>query len=170
MNSKFSVNKKTQSELSNEDPITGAPGSHPVGTGVGAALGGALVGAVSGTVAGPIGTVVGTIAGGVAGAFAGKSIAEDLDPTVEATYWRNAYAGRPYYSEDYSYEDYELAYQSGWEAYDPAIGLDWTSREVEARKRWEAVGGDTTMPWDQAKLAAEDAYGRVNERAGNKPK
>ena len=40
----------------NRDPITGEPGSHPVGTGVGAA-GGAAAGAVVGSVFGPIGTL-----------------------------------------------------------------------------------------------------------------
>jgi hypothetical protein len=42
----------------NRDPLTGAPGSHPVGTGLGAIAGGAAAGAATGTVAGPIGTVV----------------------------------------------------------------------------------------------------------------
>ena len=48
------------------DPITGEPGSHPVGTGVGAS-GGAMTGAAVGTaVAGPVGTVVGAAIGAVA--------------------------------------------------------------------------------------------------------
>jgi len=162
--------KTTKRELGNEDPITGEQGAHPMGTGLGAALGGALAGAVAGTLAGPIGTVVGTITGGVAGAYAGKAIAENIDPTVEANYWRDAYVEQPYYSEDYSYEDFEPAYRSGWESYDPASQLDWQEREAGAKKRWESEGGATTMTWDQAKLAAEDAYGRVNERAGNKPR
>ena len=42
----------------NRDPITDAPGAHPVGTGVGALLGGAAAGAGTGTVAGPVGTVI----------------------------------------------------------------------------------------------------------------
>lgn len=115
-----------------------------------------------------IGTVAGTIAGGVAGALGGKAIAENIDPTVEAIYWRGAYIEQPYFSKDYSYEDYEPAYRSGWESYDPALHLGWKDRETVAKKRWESNRGATTMTWDQASLAAEDAYGRVNERAGNK--
>ena len=42
----------------NRDPITGAPGAHPVDTGLGA-TGGALAGAAAGSLAGPVGTVVG---------------------------------------------------------------------------------------------------------------
>ena len=41
----------------NRDPISGAPGAHPVGTGVGAIAGGAAAGAAVGTVAGPVGTL-----------------------------------------------------------------------------------------------------------------
>ncbi len=170
MEPNLSGTKSTKREMNNEDPITGAPGAHPMGTGLGAALGGALTGAAAGTLAGPIGTVVGTIAGGVAGAFAGKAIAEDIDPTVEANYWRDAYSQQPYFSEDYSYDDYEPAYKSGWESYDPAKPSSWQEREAVAKQNWETEGGATTMPWDQARLAAEDAYGRINERAGNKPR
>jgi hypothetical protein len=38
----------------NRDPITGAPGSHPIGTGVGALAGGVAAGAAIGTMAGPV--------------------------------------------------------------------------------------------------------------------
>ena len=59
---------RTNDPAANPDPITKAPGAHPVGTGVGAALGGAAVGggaaaiaagAAAGSVAGPIGTIAG---------------------------------------------------------------------------------------------------------------
>jgi uncharacterized protein (TIGR02271 family) len=66
----------------NRDPITGALGAHPVGTGVGAAAGGVAAGAAAGSVAGPVGTVVGAAAGAVAGGLAGKKVAEEVDPTT----------------------------------------------------------------------------------------
>src|SRR4051794_32509382 len=52
---------------SNQDPITGEPGAHPVGVGVGTAAGGAAAGALGGAAAGPVGAVVGAVAGGLAG-------------------------------------------------------------------------------------------------------
>ena len=159
--------KATKHEFSNKDPLTGEPGCHPMGTGLGAALGGATAGAAAGTFAGPIGTVVGTIVGGIAGAYAGKAVAENIDPTVESTYWRGAYAEQPYYSEQYSYEDYEPAYRAGWEAYDASLHTSWKDREVVARERWESEGGAPAMSWEEARRAAEDAYGRVNERTSN---
>ena len=66
------------------------------------------------------------------------------------------------------YQDYEPAYRAGWESYDPTVRSDWTDRESLAKERWESEGGSPTMTWEQARLAAEVAYGRVNERARNK--
>ena len=74
----------TKNRDANPDPITGAPGSHPVGTGIGAAAGGAAgvaggmaAGAAAGTAgAGPIGGAVGAAVGAVVGGLAGKGVAE----------------------------------------------------------------------------------------------
>jgi phage tail tape-measure protein len=74
----------------NPDPITNAPGSHPVETGVGAAD------AAVGSVAGPIGTAVGAAAGAVAGGYAGKAVGETIDPTTEDHWLRDNYRSRPY--------------------------------------------------------------------------
>src|SRR6188508_1869721 len=80
----------TPSRDMNRDPITGEPGSHPVGTGVGAAGGGAA-GAAIGSVGGPVGTAVGAVIGAVAGGLAGKGVAEAIDPTAENAYWEKNY-------------------------------------------------------------------------------
>lgn len=77
------------------DPISGAPGSHPVGTGVGAAAGGAAAGAAIGAIAGPVGALVGVAVGAVVGGLAGKGVAEMVEPTAEEAYWRENYVGRP---------------------------------------------------------------------------
>ena len=47
--------KDKEAKEANRDPITGAPGAHPVGTGLGAAAGGMAAGAAVGTMAGPVG-------------------------------------------------------------------------------------------------------------------
>jgi hypothetical protein len=70
------------------DPISGAPGAHPVGTGVGAMAGGAAAGAAIGAIAGPVGAVVGVAVGAVVGGLAGKGVAEMADPTAEEAYRR----------------------------------------------------------------------------------
>ena len=70
------------------DPISGAPGAHPVGTGVGAMAGGAAAGAAIGAIAGPVGAVLGVAVGAVVGGLAGKGVAEMADPTAEEAYRR----------------------------------------------------------------------------------
>ena len=63
----------------NPDPITNAPGAHPIETGIGAAVAGAASGLAVGAVAGPVAAVVGAAAGAVAGGYAGKGVGEIID-------------------------------------------------------------------------------------------
>ena len=69
----------------NRDPLTGAPGAHPVGTGLGAA-GGAGAGAAVGAIGGPLGAGIGALIGGVAGGLAGKGAGEAANPTDPSSY------------------------------------------------------------------------------------
>jgi phage tail tape-measure protein len=94
----------TRGQDANPDPITGAPGSHPVGTGVGAA-GGAAAGAAIGAAGGPVGAGIGIAAGAIIGGLAGKAVAERVDPTVEDRYWRENHPNRPYAERDVPYEE-----------------------------------------------------------------
>ena len=103
----------TRTHDANRDPITGAPGAHPVGTGVGAAAGAVTGAAIGGAVGGPVGAVVGAAVGGVAGGLAGKGVAEGVNPTEEDAYWRNNYSKRPY-AANRSYDDLAPAYQYGY--------------------------------------------------------
>jgi phage tail tape-measure protein len=59
----------------NRDPITDAPDSHPLGTGIGSASG-AATGAVVGAVGGPVGAAIGGVAGAVVGAAVGHKAGE----------------------------------------------------------------------------------------------
>src|SRR5829696_1050286 len=77
----------SESKDLNPDPITGEPGSHPVGTGLGAAGGGAA-GAAIGAVGGPVGVAVGAAIGAIVGGLSGKGVAEAIDPTAEQAYWQ----------------------------------------------------------------------------------
>ena len=94
------------------DPITGAPGAHPVGTGVGAAAGGAA-GAAIGSMAGPLGTALGAVIGAVVGGLSGKGVAEAIDPTAHDAHWRENYEREPYHQPGYTYDDYAPAYGVG---------------------------------------------------------
>jgi hypothetical protein len=147
----------------NPDPITGAPGAHPVGVGVGA-TGGAATGAAVGSVGGPIGTAVGAVVGGVVGGLAGKAAAEAINPTVEEEYWRTNYSSRPYVETGSSYDTYRPAYQYGWESYTKYGGRKFDEVEPDLRRDWERSDRSRNLSWDRAKEATRDAWHRV-ERA-----
>lgn len=145
----------------NLDPITGAPGAHPIGTGLGAAIGGAAAGAMTGTAAGPVGTLVGTVLGAIVGGLAGKSVAETVDPTREDLYWRENYADRPYVQAGASYDDYGPAYGYGVAAYGRYFGRGFDEVEAELAREWMAARSGSRLPWEQARHATRDAWERV---------
>lgn len=147
----------------NPDLITGAPGSHPVGTGLGAAGAGAA-GAAIGSVAGPVGTAVGAVVGAVAGGLAGKGVAEAVNPTAEDAYWRENYRARPYVDPDASYDEFRPAYQYGWESRQRYEGRSFDEVENDLRADWESRPDRANMSWERAKSATRDAWDRI-ERA-----
>ncbi|PYQ39207.1 MAG: hypothetical protein DMF77_22140 [Acidobacteria bacterium] len=147
----------------NRDPLTGAPGAHPVGVGTGAAGGGAAGAAVGAVVGGPVGAAVGGAVGAVAGGLAGKGAAEAVNPTVEDEYWRRNYGSRPYASSG-TYDDFRPAYQYGWESFSRYRGLKFDDVEPDLRRGWETGKLGARLGWDKARPAARDAWDRV-ERA-----
>jgi hypothetical protein len=157
----------------NRDPITGAPGSHPIGTGIGAALGGvaaavgtgAAVGAATGTVVGPVGTIIGAAVGAVVGGLAGKGVAEAVDPTVENAYWRENYTDRPYVSASSSFDDYGPAYGYGVSAYNKYPGQSFDDVESDLSRGWRNSRGKSNLDWNGAKNASRDAWNRVSDRS-----
>ena len=147
----------------NRDPISGAPGAHPIGTGVGAA-GGAATGAVVGSVAGPVGTVVGGAIGAVVGGLAGKAAGEAVNPTAEDAYWRESHANEPYYRKDYTYDDYAPAYRVGYENRGKYGDRSFDDAQSDLKADWERSKGASRMEWNDAKDATRAAWHRV-ERA-----
>jgi len=159
----------------NADPITGAPGAHPIGTGVGAAAGGAAgvaagaaAGAAMGSVVpGPgniIGGAVGAVVGAVAGGLAGKGVAEAINPTEENEYWSNEYRNRPYYRPGSDYDDYAPAYRHGYTAASQYQGKSWDEMETNLERDWDNSRGQSSMDWDRARQPARDAWDRATQR------
>jgi hypothetical protein len=146
----------------NRDPISGAPGAHPVGVGVGAAAGGMAAGAAVGTVAGPVGTAIGAAVGAVVGGLAGKGVAESIDPTVEDAYWRENYASRDYVEPGRSYDDYGPAYSYGVSRYNRDRSFE--DLEPELAEGWMGERGSSRLAWGEASPAARDAWDRLGAR------
>ncbi len=147
----------------NRDPLTGEPGSHPIGTGVGSAGGAAAGAAIGGVVGGPVGAVVGGAIGAVAGGAAGHAAGEAVDPTRESGYWRDNYKNRPYYKEGRAFEEYEPAYRYGWEnASRPENkSRKFAEAESELERGWDKSKGTTKHAWAEVREATRDAWDRV---------
>lgn len=160
MNDKFTP--PTDAEV-NRDPLSGAHGAHPVGTGLGAAVGGAAAGAAAGTIAGPGGTLLGAAAGAVAGGLAGKAIAEKIDPTLEAAYWRDNFAARPYVDKGASFDDYGPAYRYGVDASTKYPGRKFDDIESELSRGWDTMRGKSKLAWERARNATRDAWDRISD-------
>jgi hypothetical protein len=155
-----------ESPDSNPDPITGEPGSHPVGVGTGGVAGGATGAAIGGVLGGPIGAVVGGAIGAVAGGLAGKEVAEAIDPTIENEYWLENYRDRPYYKVGKPYDDYQKAYRYGWEN---AARPEYRDRsfediEKELKTNWPSYDGGSTSDWEENREPVRDAYDRIRGR------
>lgn len=149
------------------DPITGAPGAHPVGVGVGAAAG-ATAGAIAGSVIPGAGTLlgaaIGTIVGAFGGGLAGKGVAEAIDPSVEDVYWRDNLSRRPYYNDQYTYDvDYAPAYGYGYVTRPDYTQGNFDEHERKLAEKWDKVKGKSRLTWDQARYAVSDAWNRYDE-------
>ena len=143
------------------DPITDAPGAHPVGVGIGAAAGGIAAGAAAGTVAaGPVGTVVGAAVGAVVGGLGGKAVAKHFDPTVEEQHWRGNYEREPYYQRGMTFDDYAPA-RVGGEARGRYGDASFDDVEDQLASDYERARGKSRLEWDDARDATRAAWMRV---------
>lgn len=153
----------------NRDPITGAPGAHPVGTGLGAALGGVAAGAAVGTMAGPVGTVIGAAAGAIVGGLAGKGVAEKMDPTVENVYWRDNFTHRPYVGSGASFDDYGPAYVYGVHSSAKYADRGFDEIESDLGRDWDSARGTSSLSWDRARDASRDSWDRSRMKHDDRP-
>lgn len=153
----------TDDRSKNRDPITGAPGAHPVGTGLGAAAGGVATGAAIGTVAGPVGTAVGAAVGAVVGGLVGKNVAESIDLAAEDAYWRENFRNRDY-AANRSYDDLGPAYAYGVGAFGEHRGQAFDDIDPVLSRNWAASRGTSSLSWDDARPAARDAWDRLFDR------
>ena len=150
----------------NRDPLTDAPGAHPIGTGIGAALGGAAAGAAAGTVVGPVGTVVGAAMGAIVGGLAGKGVAEVIDPTMEEAYWQETFKTRPYVNGG-SFEDYGPAYNYGVSSFTKYPNSTFDDVETNLARDWNTAGGESNLDWASARIATREAWERLSSERGN---
>jgi hypothetical protein len=164
MAAKFNPEKKVDlppAGRRNADPITGAPGSHPIETGIGAAAVGAAGGMAVGAFTGPVGAAIGAAVGAVAGGYAGKGVGEMIDPTTEDSWLRENFETRPYVQEGDTFEKYQPAYRYGGEAESRYGTEDFDSIEGHLESDWHSRAGQPVMPWKHVRDAVKDSYERT---------
>lgn len=145
----------------NPDPITDAPGSHPIETGIGAAIGGAATGVAVGAAAGPVGAAVGAAVGAVAGGLAGKGVGEMIDPTTEDNWLRDNFSSRPYVKKGEMFDTYQHAYRYGGEAESRHHGRSFDEIENDLKRGWGPAREHAGMTWNHARDAVRDAFDRT---------
>jgi hypothetical protein len=143
----------------NPDPITDAPGSHPIETGIGAAVAGAASGLAVGAVTGPVGAAVGAAIGAVAGGLAGKGVGELIDPTTEDNWLRDNFSSRPYVHPGDTFEKYHPAYRYGAEAQQRYLDEEFDAIDEKLESKWYDRGA--VIPWEHARGAVRDSYERA---------
>ena len=136
---------------------------HGLGKGTGAAAG-AVTGGAIGSAAGPVGTVAGAVVGGVAGYAAGGAIAESVNPTEYDDHFRSSYSSAPYYSDRRTWNDYQPAYQYGYNTYGQYKGQRFEDIEPQLERDGDSARGQSTMAWNEAKGAVRDGWHHI-ERA-----
>jgi hypothetical protein len=157
------VDQKLDARDENPDPITGEPGSHPVGVAAGGSGGAAAGATVGAAVGGPVGAAIGGMVGAVAGSAVGKAAAEALNPTLEEEYWSENYRTRPYFRQGLDYSEYAPAYRYGWESAAREHYQNRTFEEIEPdlQRDWDADRSRYPRPWSEMREAIRDAYNRA---------
>ncbi|HYE03922.1 MAG TPA: DUF2383 domain-containing protein [Planctomycetota bacterium] len=87
---------------------------------------------------------------------------------IEESYWRASWQTRPYFRDDYTYDDFAPAYRTGWEGYSRygASGGSFDAYESALRKDYENNRGTSRLRWEEARDAIRDAWDRVKQGLG----
>lgn len=136
---------------------------HSVGAGTGA-MAGAVTGGAVGSTVGPAGTVVGAVVGGVVGAKAGDSLAEAVNPTEYQDHFKNTYRERPYFKSGLGWDDYQPAYQYGYDTYGQYRGQRFEDVEPRMESEWASSRNNSKLEWSDARGAVRDGWHHI-ERA-----
>ena len=89
-----------------------------------------------------------------------------IDVSAEIAYWRSIYGKQPYYSSSRKFPVYEPAYRAGVEAFNSDAPMKWEVREARAKELYEMES--RILSWENAKVAAKDAYNLLYRKYGPK--
>lgn len=91
----------------------------------------------------------------------GKASNDSVDPNTEEAYWRDCYAGEPYYEIGLIFDDYAAAYRIGYQGRDWSASGNFAAHEREFEATYNRVRGASRLQWNEALMAVRAAWTRV---------
>jgi len=100
----------------------------------------------------------------------GAATNANVNLSAQNEYWSTHYALRPYFSKQISFATVAPAYQFGAQLYSqnvgkPFSGIDQTTLSAQ----WNQIRGNSTLTWDQAQPAVQDAYTHLYDSSVSAP-
>ena len=78
----------------------------------------------------------------------------------EAAYWRRQHSKQPY-AKDYSYDQFEHAYRTGYDAFFNYPGQTFDEVEGSVAADYEQAKPASALPWDTVRPAASAVWDRL---------
>ena len=82
-------------------------------------------------------------------------------PKTQATYWREQHSKQPY-AKNYSYEQFEHAYRTGYTSFRDNPGKKFGEVEDSVAVEYEQGKPDAALPWDTVRPAVSSVWERMS--------
>jgi hypothetical protein len=77
------------------------------------------------------------------------------------THWQRNFKDEPYYSEKYSWEDFDPAYRYAYKSYEENPHARFEDLETRLEAGWDIAKGKSKLAWADAKQAMRSAWNSV---------
>ena len=84
-----------------------------------------------------------------------------VDPQKEADYWRKEHPKQPY-AKNYSYEQFEHAYRTGYDTFFKYPGERFDEVEQSVAADYEQARPGSALPWDTVRPAVSSVWDRMS--------
>jgi hypothetical protein len=89
----------------------------------------------------------------------------EVDREKEAAYWREQHPKQPY-AKNYSYEQFEHAYRTGYESFLKYPGQKFNEVEDSIATDYETEKPGSALPWDTVRPAVNSVWDRMSGVTG----
>ena len=95
-----------------------------------------------------------------AGGKSNQSGSGRVDPEKEVAYWREQHPKQPY-AKNYSYEQFEHAYRTGYDTFFRYPGKTFDEVEESVAADYEEAKPGSALPWDTVRPAANAVWEKM---------